>query len=104
MITPILQSVEQACSDFSSYTGVPVSPKAAELMAEVISLITEDPHPDWQVPGANVERLTQAYQVAVPFFLYQMLKQMDSDRGITAFDTVHWLATNLDQFICVIKK
>ncbi|ASW03442.1 hypothetical protein [Paraburkholderia aromaticivorans] len=104
MITPILQSVEQACNDFSGYTGVPVSRQAAEFIAEVISLITEDPHPRWNVPGANVERLTQAYEVAVPIFLYQILKQMDSDKGITAFDAVHWLATNLDQFICVIKK
>lgn len=104
MIPPILQSVQQACNDFSNYTGTLVSPQAAEFMAEVISLITENPHPSWNIPGKNVERLTQAYQAAVPIFLYQILKQMDNPREITAFDVVHWLAINLDQFICVIKK
>jgi hypothetical protein len=104
MIQTILQSVQQACRDFSGYTGVPITPETGEYMAEVISLIVEDPHPRWNVPGRNNEKLAQAYEAAVPIFLYQILQQMDAERGITAFDAVHWLGANLEQFICVIRK
>ena len=104
MIPPILQSVQQACNDFYNNTGIQTSPQAVDFMAGVVSLVTEDPHPTWNIPGGNVEKLTQAYQAAVPIFLYQILKQMEYERNITAFDVVHWLAFNLDQFICVIKK
>jgi hypothetical protein len=96
------------CDQFTSETNVRITPTARDLAAEIISAISEDPHPSWRIGDPQqLIGFQQQYLSAAPSFLKRVVEDEHiKTNQITAFDILHWLARGdaLESWLCLISK
>jgi hypothetical protein len=104
----IRDDIGRICDQFTSATNVLVTPTARDLAAEIISAISEDPHPSWRIEGPQqLIDFQRRYLEGMPRFLQRVVEseRIQTNR-ITAFDILHWLGRGgaLESWLCLIPK
>jgi hypothetical protein len=89
--------------DFTTDTGVAVSPHARTLITSLLEAIILDPHPAWQIDENKRRLMAGHFASNLHGYLNQIVQRENVTVIITTYDVMHWTSNNLS-WLCFIPN